>query len=257
MNDIKVTREGHIARVTLNRPKQNNAMSLAMWLELASIFENLGKDLKVRSIILEGSGKSFCAGADISEFAKLRSAPQDVDVYQRAVDDCIDAIADTPKPTIAAVSGYCLGGGCGLATACDFRLGDKTAEFGVPAAKLSIVYGTTETQNLLALVGLAQAKRILFMAERLDANKAREIGLVDEIADDVAQLAGKWAAAMAQLAPLTIAGAKYLLNGFAKTDGDLDPAKTEALIKQASLSEDYAEGRLAYAEKRNPQFKGS
>ena len=257
MDEIIVTRKGPIARVTLNRPKQNNAVSLAMWHELASIFYKLGKQDDTRVVILTGAGTSFCAGADINEFGKMRSDPKDVEDYSIAVDECIMAISDIPKPTIAAVSGYCLGGGCGLACACDFRLADNTAQFGVPAAKLSIIYDPKETQNLLALVGLANAKRILFMAERLNADEAHKMGLIDEIADDVSQLADDWAATMAQLAPLTIAGAKYLLNSFAKTDGGLDPVKAETLMKQASLSEDYAEGRLAYAEKRTPQFKGS
>lgn len=255
MDRINVTHNGPIALVTLNRPKQNNAMSLAMWQGLATIFAELKNEPDTRVVILHGAGTSFCAGADISEFGKLRSSPENLGVYQRAVDDCIEAITSINKPTIAAITGYCLGGGCGLATACDFRLGDKSAQFGIPAAKLSIVYGTSETENLLSVVGLPNAKRILFMAERMDVDQAREMGLVDEIADDVMALANQWATTMSELAPLSIAGAKSLLNAFAKGDRGLSEADTSALIRHASLSEDYAEGRAAYAEKRAPIFK--
>lgn len=257
MNQIETTHSGSIARVTLNRPGQHNAISLAMWLELAAIFTALDKDTDTRVIILEGAGKSFCAGADISEFGEARSTQQTVDIYQRAVDDCIEAISNVSKPTIAVVRGYCLGGGCGLATACDFRLADATTQIGIPAAKLSIVYGLRETQNVLALVGLANAKRILFMAERFDAHQAHSMGLVNEIADDASQLADEWADNMSKLAPLTIAGAKSMLNGFAMGEGKLDVAKAAKIIHQASLSKDYAEGRKAYSEKRAPEFKGT
>lgn len=256
MTKIIVAREGSIAHVTLNRPDRHNALNLAMWRELASIFEGLDSEAGIRVVILGGAGKSFCAGADITEFGASRSAPEDVDAYQEAVDTCINAITAISKPTIAAVTGYCLGGGCGLATACDFRLADQTAQFGVPAAKLSIVYGIRETENLLALVGLATAKRILFKAERLDAAAAQAAGLVDEVAGEVTTLADAWATAFSSLAPLSIAGAKYLLNNLAKSGGGVDPGLAQAFMRKASLSEDYAEGKLAFAEKRAPRFKG-
>jgi len=257
MSALKVAIDDQVARITINRPAQNNPVSLAMWRELGTIFAALGEDRECRAVILAGEGASFSAGADVTEFSEVRSGREQVIAYQRAVDDCIDQITDIAKPTIAMVRGYCLGGGCGLAMACDFRLADETAQFAIPAAKLSIVYGTRETQNLLALVGLANAKRILFMGERFDVVRAHEIGLVDEIADDVADLAGQWARTMAALAPLSIAGAKTLLNTMAKDPCGFDPEAANEIVHRASLSEDYAEGRAAYAEKRAPKFKGA
>jgi carbon monoxide dehydrogenase subunit G len=134
-----------VAVVTLNRPNRRNAMSLAMWRDTAQIFNDLGKNPEVRAIILTGAGGNFCAGADISEFAEVRATVQQGTDYELSVDACCDAIAASPKPTIAVVNGFCIGGGCHLAMACDFRFAAPTATFGIPAARLSIVPGAGRT----------------------------------------------------------------------------------------------------------------
>ena len=156
----------------------------------------------------------------------------------------------------SAVAGFCMGGGSGLALACDFRFAAASAVFGVPAARLSIVYGMRETQNLLALVGLANAKKILFSAERFDAAEAARIGFIDRIEEAPVEAARRFAAVLAGNAPLSIAGAKVILNGLAQGTGALDFAKAHELIERAMLSEDYREGQRAFLEKRAPVFKG-
>src|SRR3954453_565496 len=222
MADIEIATTEHISVVTLNRPQRRNAMTLAMWRELGALMARLGEDPATRAVILTGAGGHFCAGADISEFAQVRADATLGRSYGEAVDDCSKAIMDAPKPVIAAVSGSCFGGGCGLAMACDFRIADASAVFSITAAKLSIVYGLRETQNLLALVGLSQAKRILFAAPRLDADEALRIGLADEIRPDALSGARDVARTMAASAPLTIAGSKMILSGLA--GGTLDRA---------------------------------
>jgi enoyl-CoA hydratase/carnithine racemase len=252
--DIELTQQGASALVTLNRPSKRNAVTLHMWQDIARLFGALGVDAAVRTIMLTGAGGNFSVGADISEFESVRDDIALSAEYEVAVDAATEAIAGVAKPTIAVVDGFCLGGGCHLAMACDFRFAKNDAAFGIPAARLSIVYGFRSTQRLLALVGLTQAKRILFLGERFAAAEAVRIGMADGCADDPMAMADRMAATLADNAPLSIAGAKFILNGLAS--GDVDPAAVQSIIDRASASEDYKEGRLAFAEKRRPLFRG-
>jgi enoyl-CoA hydratase/carnithine racemase len=256
MPDILVTARDHVRIVSLNRPEVRNAVTLSMWRELASIFPNLARDGDIRAIVLTGSGSDFCVGADVSEFDTLRENRDQSAEYEIAVDNCSAAIANVSKPVIAAISGYCLGGGCHLALACDFRFADRSAKLGIPSAKLSIVYGVKSVQRLLAITGLANAKRMLYSGERYDAPRAHAMGLVDEICDDVVSDAIGVARTLASNAPLSIAGAKFMLNNLSMGDGALDTAAAQRLIDQAADSEDFREGRRAFAEKRAPRFSG-
>ena len=182
MSEIQLAREpGGVVVVTLNRPERRNCLTLALWRRLAELYRSFADDPEVRCVILTGAGGQFCAGADISEFSTVRATPEQAEAYAEAVDEANDAMLKLPQPTIAAIAGYCVGGGCGLAVANDFRIAESNAIFSVPAARLGIVYGVKETRNLLNVVGLTNAKRILFAAERLPAGQAQEMGLVDEL----------------------------------------------------------------------------
>lgn len=253
--DILVAREDAVALVTLNRPERRNAMSLAMWRRLGELFRGFARERELRAVILTGAGSHFCAGADISEFGKVRSSAALGAKYERAVDECQGAIVALPKPTIAAIAGFCVGGGCGLALGCDLRLAEAGAKFAITAAKLGILYGLRETQLLYRAVGLSQAKRILFTAERIDAEEAARIGLIDRLSPAPALAAARGlAATIAEGAPLSIAGAKGILNALA--DGAADPHATEGWMREALGSEDYREGVRAFLEKRRPRFTG-
>ena len=256
MPDILLTRRDSVAVVSLNRPEVRNAVTLSMWRQLAGIFSNLAGDHGVRAIVLTGSGADFCVGADVSEFDRIRENRDQSAAYEISVDACSAAIANVPKPVIAAISGYCLGGGCHLALACDFRFADDTAKLGIPSAKLSIVYGVKSVQRLLAIAGIANAKRMLYSGERYDAARAQAMGLVDEIGNDAVSAAVAYAGTLAGNAPLSIAGAKFMLNGLASSDGALDVAAAQRMIDAAADSEDFREGRRAFAEKRTPRFRG-
>ena len=254
MPDILVTTQDDIGVVTLNRPDAYNAVKLAMWQDLAGILANLASDDGVRAIILTGSGANFSVGADVTEFNDIRENREQSAAYEVAVDACSASIANVPKPVIAAISGYCLGGGCHLALACDFRLADTSAKLGIPSAKLSIVYGVKSVQRLLAIVGIVNAKRILYSAERYDAALCLGMGLVDEVSGDAMGAAMAFAGTLARNAPLSIAGAKFMLNGLSLGEGALDIAAAQKLVDQAADSEDFREGRQAFAEKRTPRF---
>lgn len=256
MPDILLTKRDRVAVVSLNRPEVRNAMTLKMWRDLSAIFSGLADDVDVRAVVLTSSGVDFCVGADVSEFDRIRENREQSAAYEVSVDACSAAIANLAKPVIAAISGYCLGGGCHLALACDFRLADDTAKLGIPSAKLSIVYGVKSVQRLLAIAGIANAKRMLYSGERYEAARARSMGLLDEICDDAAAAAVEYAQRLAGNAPLSIAGAKFMLNGLAMGDGGLDIAAAQRMIDAAADSEDFREGRLAFAEKRAPRFRG-
>jgi enoyl-CoA hydratase/carnithine racemase len=256
LEEIHIERRDGIAHVILNRPSAKNAVTLAMWRELADIFSRLAGDREVRGVVLKGAGRDFSAGADISEFEKIRDDRHQSAAYEGAVDACSGAIAALGKPVVAVISGYCLGGGCHLALACDFRFGDRTATIGIPAAKLSIVYGVHSVQRLLALTGVSNAKRMLYSSDRYPAEQALSMGLIDELHEDAGLAAERFLQRLAVNAPLSIAGAKYMLNGLSMGSGALDPAAAQRLIDAASDSEDFREGRRAFAEKRTPQFRG-
>ncbi|MFE1599455.1 enoyl-CoA hydratase/isomerase family protein [Methylobacterium sp. ID0610] len=256
MSDIEIGIADRVATVTINRPQQRNAMTLAMWREMARLFGRLSADAQVRGIILTGAGADFSTGADIAEFDQVRGDARQAEAYEVAVDACSDAIQAARQPTIAALHGYCLGGANHMAMACDFRVADASARIGIPAARLSIVYGVRSTQRLLALVGLPAAKRLLFGAERIDAEEAFRLGLVDRVGAEAGIEARALAATMAENAPLSIAGAKAILNGLAMGTGSLDLGHAEALIAEAADSRDYREGRDAFAQKRKPAFRG-
>lgn len=253
MADIECTVENSIATVTLNRPAMRNAVTLAMWKDVARLFRELGAKRDIRAIIFTGAGGHFSVGADVSEFSVVRSNAQDSADYEVAVDASSEAIAGVPHPVIAVIDGYCLGGGCHLSMTCDFRFVGRTAQIGIPSANLSIVYGVQSTKRLLALVGLTAAKRILYTAERLDAAEAVRIGLADRLSDAPRDEARAFAEQISGKAPLSIAGAKYILNQASMgEDGPL----AQMMIDGASDSHDYREARQAFAEKRPAAFKG-
>ncbi|MFY9956127.1 enoyl-CoA hydratase-related protein [Bradyrhizobium sp.] len=256
MPNILLTRRDSVAVVSLNRPEVLNAMTLNMWRELASLFSGLAGDDGIRAVVLSSSGPDFCVGADVSEFDRIRENKDQSAAYEVSVDACSAAIANLAKPVIAAVSGYCLGGGCHLALACDFRFADHTAKLGIPSAKLSIVYGVKSVQRLMAIAGTVNAKRMLYSGQRYDVAGSQSMGLVDEVCNDVKTAAVEYAATLAANAPLSIAGAKFMLNGLSMGDGGLDVAAAQRIIDLAADSEDFREGRLAFAEKRAPRFRG-
>ncbi|NIE63081.1 3-hydroxybutyryl-CoA dehydratase [Burkholderia sp. Ax-1719] len=257
MPEILVTKSDGVAVVVINRESKRNALTMMLWRQLGETFSMLDQDPAVRAIVLTGSGASFCAGADISEFSQVRANAEQALEYESTYDGCCDAIAAVSKPTIAAVNGFCMGGGCNVAMACDFRFADPSAAFAIPAARLSIVYGVAGTARLLNLVGLSNAKWILFSGKRFDASRAHRLGFVDEIEPNVLAAAKVFAAELAQNAPLTMKGAKYILDHLRDKQGELSESTVQRMLDEAAQSYDYQEGRAAFAEKRAPRFTGT
>lgn len=246
-----------IATVTLSNPTRMNAMQLSMWQALRDTVQKLSADEQVRILILRGAGDTaFVSGADISEFNTLRSTPEDVAFYDECVEAAEAAIGICTKPVIAAISGVCYGGGLGIALSCDLRFATPEARFCLPAGKLGLGYGLEDVRRMHRILGSANATELLLTAKAYQNQEALNLGLVHACAEDVFSHAQQVAERVAGFAPLTLRSVKMALQHL----GGVVGAPSEQAITQAISacfnSEDYAEGRQAFAEKRTPQFKG-
>ncbi len=254
--DILISTEGGIATVSLNRPRVRNAIRLTMWRELAVLFSKLSGSDDVLTVILTGTGGHFSAGADISEFSSLRADVESGRQYETYAETALVAVRDCRKPTIAAISGYGMGGGCSLAMACDLRVGDATTRMGIPAARLGIVYSTLECGLLYRQVGLANAKRVLYCGRAFTSEECAAMRLIDVVAPDASTQARALAEEIAENAPLSVAGSKLVLEALATGAADAQEAAISAHIDRAMASADYREARQAFMEKRKPAFTG-
>jgi enoyl-CoA hydratase/carnithine racemase len=258
-DEILVERSGRIATVVFNRPHVRNAFNLAMWSALPGVVEGLARDPGVRAIVFRGAGEeAFASGADISEFRENRRDRASAEAYNARTAAAYHAIEGCPKPTVAMIHGYCMGGAIATAMACDLRFSADTGKFGIPAARLGIIYGLHSVKRLVSLVGPARAKDILFSARVLDADEALRIGFVERVVP-AAELAGytyEYLAHVADNAPLTVQGAKLIVEAIVEDGGASKQAEIERVQLEAFESEDYREGTAAFLEKRRPRFVG-
>jgi enoyl-CoA hydratase/carnithine racemase len=242
---------GPVATLTIDRPEKRNAMSFEMWAAIPGLLDKVAADDGVRAVVVRGTDH-FSAGADISEFATLRADAAGAERYSAAVLAGERAIADFAKPTIAAITGVCVGGGCEIALACDLRIGAPDARFGITPAKLGIVYNFTSTKQLVDAVGPAWARQILFTGEIIDAATALRIGLVNELTGDPVARATELATTMAARARVSVRGAKTIIAKI--TEGEHEDDEVRALYTESAQSADYAEGVAAFLAKRPPRF---
>jgi enoyl-CoA hydratase/carnithine racemase len=251
---LRLAIDGRLATLTIDRPARRNAMSFAMWSALPGLIGQVKAADDVRVLIIKGTGH-FSAGADISEFATLRAGAGGARRYGAAVHAGERAIAELEIPTIAAINGFCIGGGCEIALACDIRIAAQDARFGITPAKLGIVYNITSTKQLVDAVGPAWAKRILFSADLLDAPTALRIGLVDELlpTGELDAHVRELAERIASRAGVSVRGAKQIVGRILAGQHAEDDA-VHAIYDEAVLSPEYAEGVAAFLEKRQPRF---
>ena len=251
--------EDGVGIVTFNNAEKRNAMSLEMWEGLGEALVALRDDPAVRVVILVGAGdKAFVSGADISQFEKTRHNAQASEEYSRRSEAQRALLATYPKPTIACIRGFCLGGGMQVAMLTDMRFASDNSQFGIPAAKLGIAYGYDGLKHLVSLVGPSWARLIMYTGMRIEAAEALRIGLVDRVLPD----ADLWNATMeiartiSGNAPLAIKAAKITIAEVLKDESKRDMAAIKAIGTACMDSEDFREGRTAFMEKRKPQFKG-
>jgi enoyl-CoA hydratase/carnithine racemase len=253
-------KDGRIGYVIFNNPERHNAVSLDMWARTAEILEDFGRDDEIRVVVVTGTGgKSFVSGADISRFESERGSLEAVKHYNTIVAKANQSIYDFPKPTIAMIQGYCIGGGLGLAVCCDLRICSDNSKFGVPAAKLGLGYAYAGVKRLSDVVGPSFTKEIFFTARQFDAEEARVMGLVNRVVP-VAELESyvkTYAETISNNAPLTVKAEKFVANQTVQDESKRDLARCTELVEACFVSNDYKEGRTAFMEKRKPQFTGT
>lgn len=246
-----MTREGHVARLVIDRPEAKNALSQAMWQALPRLCANASD---ARVVLMEGAHGVFSAGADIKEFDRVYCTAASAQAANAAVRAGQQALADVPCPVIAVIDGACVGGGCGLALHADIRLASERAGFAVTPARLGIAYSRADTARLVAAVGLSAAKDMLFSARTVDAEEALKIGLVDKVvhSDRLADEARAQATAICALSPVALRAIKRAAN--AAAFGTDDAASIDAKIAESFGCADFKEGTRAFREKRRPVF---
>lgn len=252
-------KRGAVGWLVLDQPAKRNAINGAMWRAIPEAMARFDADPEVRCVAFRGAGtEAFAAGADISEFEKQRAERASVGAYDDLLDRVLHSIQDSPKPSVAMIYGYCMGGGLEIALACDLRYCGRSAQFGIPAAKLGLAYNIEGHKRLLETVGHARAREIMFLGRRHPAEEAAGMGLVHRVLDDarLEHYVDQVIATLCENAPLSIANSKAILEEYAKAAGGPDAARMRRAIERCSASADYVEGRRAFMEKRKPRFSG-
>jgi len=249
-----------VSTLTLNNPSKHNAMNFAMWQALPELLQQVAADRATRVLILTGAGeRAFCSGNDVSEFDKVRSTPAQIEHYNGLQRTVCERLAKLPQPTIAMIDGYCLGAGLEFALLCDFRYCTPASRFAVPAVKLGLPYRYEDIVKLLDVIGPGPTREMVLGGRQTGGERAAEIGLVNRLAPtrealvrEVTELAGE----LAMAAPLSLAAAKVTINEALRRDAGPDLALCERLADEVYASQDYVEGRAAFAAKRKPKFEG-
>jgi enoyl-CoA hydratase/carnithine racemase len=256
---VYVEREGALAWVVFDHPERRNAVSVEMWDAIPDIAAALDADPAVRVVVLRGAGdQAFVSGADISQFEQARTGAEAAQAYEDKGLRAFGALADVSKPTIAAIRGFCIGGGMAIALSADLRIAADDAQLAIPAARLGLGYHAPGVDALVRLVGPSTAKEIFYTARRFDAHEALARGLVNEVVPK-ASLEGRvreLATGIAENAPLTLRSMKLVARELARPDDLRNVAAMKASIHACFDSDDYREGVRAFLEKRKPRFQG-
>ena len=257
---VKTWLDGQVLHIRFNNPEKHNALSVDMWEAVPPLLDKAARDDNVRMVVLSGEGgKAFVSGADISRFGAERSNEEAVAHYNATTEAASLALYTYPKPTIAMIRGYCIGGGLGIAMCCDLRIATEQSTFAVPAAKLGLGYGHLGVKRLLDVVGPSFTKEIFYTARQFNADEAKTMGLINRVVPDaeLESYVKKYAETIAGNAPLTIKALKTVVGELVKDESKRDVARMEAVVNTCFKSKDYIEGRDAFMEKRKPVFTGT
>ena len=253
-------RDGAVGHLVFNNPAKLNAVSLDMWDAFVGILKDYEKDPEVRCVVVSGAGgKAFVSGADISKFESERANAEAQVRYDAISKEGYESLYNFPKPTIAMIRGYCIGGGLNLAICCDMRYANESARFALPAAKLGLGYGYPGLKRLVDIVGPSFAMEIFYTARQFTAAEAVTMGLVNRVVADaeLEKYVSDYAAVIAGNAPLTIKAVKATVGEIMKEDSKRNIKLTQDLVDACFKSNDYQEGRKAFMEKRKPVFTGT
>lgn len=247
--------EGETARLTLNRPTKRNALNQEMWRLIPHLLETAAADKAVKLLLVQGAGSYFAAGADIAEFEEAYATRERTAVYAADIAAAMDGLADFPKPTLAIVQGACVGGGLGLAMACDLRFCADDAVLGVTPARLGLIYPLGDTRRLVQAVGPARAKDLLYTGRLVDAGEALSMGLVNRVlpAAELEGAVAEYAAGIRDASQWTARATKRMI-ALILSGQTAESEETRAMFLDAVESADFQEGRRAFVEKRKPVF---
>jgi len=259
MAELIVEKKGSVGYITFSNPTKMNAMTVQMWAGVPKAISAFDADPEIRVIVVAGDGeKAFISGADISQFNELRASAQAQEDYEDAVSGAMNAPVHCSKPIIAKIRGFCFGGGLGMAAACDIRICTEDATFRMPAARLGLGYGHKGIKRFTDIIGLANATDIFVTARRFDALDALRMGFVSKVcaAGELDATIDLYTKMISENAPLTVAASKYNIRYvFVDTD-EQDLEEAVRMVEKCFASEDFKEGRNAFLEKRQAQFKG-
>jgi enoyl-CoA hydratase/carnithine racemase len=248
---LRLERDGPIGRILIDRPEKRNAFNQEMWEHFPVLLASAALDRAIRVVVVQSAAPGmFCAGADISELMAHKDNVAWREGNQAAINRTQHELARFAKPTIAFIDGDCVGGGCGLALACDIRLATPQSRIGITPAKLGLVYPLHDTKLLVDLVGPGQAKKMLYTGELLSADEALRVGLIELIDNEATSLARQIAANSAHSTHEIKGFIRRILDG--QADDDLE---TKRVFAEAFTKPDFAEGTTAFAEKRKPEFR--
>lgn len=256
---MQVWTEASTLHIRFNNPARHNALSVDMWEAIPPLLAQAENDEQIRLVVFSGAGeKAFVSGADISQFEDMRAAREAVTRYEEMAENALMGIYACRKPTLSCIRGFCIGGGVNVAISCDIRIASSDSVFSIPAARLGLGYRYSAMKNLVDLIGPGAAKDLFFTARKIDAQEARSLGLISRVCepDQLPALLAEYSAALAANAPLTVRAGKAITAEILKPSPELDFALCQQLIRGCFESEDYAEGRKAFMEKRKPVFTG-
>ena len=256
--ELLYDKRGDVAWVTFNRPQARNALTFAMYQGLAEICRRIGTTHEVKALVITGAGdKAFAAGTDIAQFRDFKNGEDGI-AYERKMDRTLETIERCPVPTIAAVAGFCTGGGAAIAAVCDFRIASASAQFGFPIARtLGNCLSMSNYARLAALIGPQRVKEMMLLARLFDAPTALQVGLVSEVLADVPALQARAEAlanTLAGHAPITMAVTKEALR---RLQAKMGEENIDDLIRHTYGSADFREGMTAFLEKRPPRWTGT
>jgi enoyl-CoA hydratase/carnithine racemase len=256
MPDIELQVRDAYAELMLNRPEKCNALTLAMWAAIPRLVAEAEKTPKVRLLVIRGSGGYFAAGADIAEFAEFYRTAEAALANQETMQIAMRVLEASPLPSLALIEGSCVGGGCGLALACDMRWAANDARFAITPAKLGLAYGAADTRRLVAAIGASRAKEMLLTARMVDAETALGWGLVDRVcaADALVREVSSFAHALSNTARYSARATKTVVGKVLRGALD-DDEESRRLFAEAFGGVDFAEGFAAFLGRRSPEFK--
>lgn len=260
MPELIVRREGPIGRIVFSNPTKYNAMSHDMWLGLPGAIQALDADPEIRLVVLEGDGdKAFVSGADISQFGSAQADPEVQANFNKGVENAYLAPVHCSKPVVAKIRGICMGGGLGLAAACDVRFCSDDSRFRMPAGRMGLGYGQIGVRRFLSVIGVQNTLDIFLSARIFDARDALQMGFVSKMAarKDFDAIVDGWCQQTAENAPLTLRALKHTVKQLILDPVDRDFASVDAMLAACFSSADYREGAAAFMEKRKPQFRGA